>query len=330
MIRTAAVLFALFTAVTASAQRPLFDPDDFLDPRATGGRPVFISRLVLGAANDMSGDGFRPLGEHVGYLHLANSFSWRSVQFDYKRSQMKEEDGAAALWEVRTFYSNDGLYQSPAQQTRYATPKSKDTLHAAWYWPVAGGGRGIPVMLRSRLTLSSQPIETDVTTFSPSFNNNTASQRVSNDVSPQVVIISGASTQHMSGRERTFALDTDTWFRIAGHDVFGSLAVSETKTTGTRADRKERALTYTNRFPSFALNKAKIVIRPTLTVGGISNRGGSAVNLVNPAIEIFRPFPGGTNLHVIYSPQWIANGERWKPTHQVALLFDHALLVKVF
>src|SRR5258706_11271328 len=107
MIRTAAVLFALLTAVTASAQRPLFDPDDFLDPRATGGRPVFISRLVIGAASDMSGDGVRPLGEHVGYLHLASSFSWRSVQFDYKRSQMKAEDGAAALWEDRITYDNE-------------------------------------------------------------------------------------------------------------------------------------------------------------------------------------------------------------------------------
>src|SRR5688572_33414954 len=101
MIRTAAVLFAILTAVTVSAQRPLFDPDDFLDPRSTGGRPVFISRLVIGAASNMNGDGFRPLGENVGYVHLATSFSWRSVQFDYKRSQLKAEDGDAALWECQ-------------------------------------------------------------------------------------------------------------------------------------------------------------------------------------------------------------------------------------
>src|SRR5258706_13796495 len=99
MIRTAAVLFALLTAVTASAQRPLFDPDDFLDPRATGGRPGFISRLVIGAASDRSGDGVRPLGEHVGYLHLASSLSWRPVEFHYNRSQVTAGDGAAALGE---------------------------------------------------------------------------------------------------------------------------------------------------------------------------------------------------------------------------------------
>ncbi len=312
MIRTAAVLLAILTAVTASAQDPLFDPDDFLDPRATGGRPVFISRIVVGGASNMSGDGFRPLGENVGYVHLANSFSWRSVQFDYKRSQMKAEDGAAAVWvtpeqeDLPIFSPSPRLPEQPPRLTRNATPKSKDTFHAAWYWPVSGGGGGIPVMLRSRVTFTTQGIDTDV-------------------------IEDTEVTQQLSGRERTFAVETDTWFRIAGHNVFGSLAISETKTTGTLANREERALTYTNRFPSVSLDRAKILIRPTLTVGGITNRGGSAVNLVNPAIEIFRPFARtGANLHVIWSPQWTANRNEWKVTHQVAVLIDRALFVKVF
>lgn len=305
MTRTAAVLFALLTTVTAAAQRPLFDPEDFLDPRSTGGRPVFISRLVIGAASNMNGDGFRPLGENVGYVHLATSFSWRSVQFDYKRSQLKAEDGNAALWEFGD--------QQDFEPTRNATPESKDTLNAAWYWPVPAGG-GIPVMLRSRVTYSTQPIETDVPEFS--------------DVG-----------RRMSGEERTFALDTDTWFRVAGRDVFGSLAVSETETTGTLNDRKERALTYTNRFPSLSIDRAKILIRPTLTVGGISNRGGSMVNLVNPAIEIFRPFlRTGANFHVIYSPQWVnednplseIDDARWGTTHQVAVFIDYPIFAKIF
>jgi hypothetical protein len=297
MIRAAAVILASLIAVTASAQRPLFDPDDFLDQRATGGRPVFISRLVIGGASNMNGDGFRPLGKHVGYVHLANSFYWRTVQFDYKRSQFKAEGGEAAVWKF------DSKQQSGYRQTRNATPKSKDTLHAAWYWPVAGGG-GIPVMLRSRVTFTTQPIET---------------------VAPFT------DAPRLSGRERTFALDTDTWFRLFGHDVFGSLALSGTKTTGTLGDRDERALIYSNRFPAFSYDRAKVLIRPTLTVGGISNRAGSAVNLVSPAIEIFRPFVHtGANLHVIWSPQWAASGDRWKVTHQVAVLIDRALFVKVF
>lgn len=55
------------------------------------------------------------------------------------------------------------------------------------------------------------------------------------------------------------------------------------------------------------------------------------MNLVNPAIEIFRPFAGtGANLHVIYSPQWVGEGDRWRTTHQVAVLIDRALFVKMF
>ena len=313
MIRIAIVTVALFTAITASAQRPLFDPDDFLDPRETGGRPVLISRIVVGAASNMNGDGFRPLGDDLRYVHLANSFSWKSVQFDYKRSEMRAEDGEAAQWERE--FQLEGQFVS-FRQTRNATPKSKDTLNAAWYWPVPGGG-GVPIMLRSRVTFSTQKIETFV------------------EGGP----IPDTQT---SNRERTFALDTDTWFRIAGHDIFGSLAYSQTKTSGpptnpntvqseARSNPDVRILTYTNRFPAFSDDRAKIVVRPTLTIGGISDRGGRSLNLVNPAIEIFRPFvSSGANLHVIWSPQWVATGNDWKMTHQVAVLVDRALFVKVF
>jgi hypothetical protein len=238
----------------------------------------------------------------VGFVHLANSFYWRSLQFDYKRSELRAEGGEAAVWEETP---KQGV--SEIRPTHNATPRSKDTMQAAWYWPISAGGGNIPVMLRSRLTFNTQPIETKV--VARFTNTHTA----------------------LSGRERTFALDTDTWFRVAGHDVFGSLAVSKTKTTGTLANRDERALTYTNRFPAFSFDRAKIVIRPTLTVGGISNRGGSAVNLVNPAIEIFRPFVHtGANLHVIWSPQGTATSGGWRVTHQVAVLIDRALFVKVF
>lgn len=318
MIRTAAVIFASLMAVTAFAQSTIIDLDDFLDPRATGGRPVFLSCLVVGGASNMN-DAFSPLGKNFGFLHLANSFYWRSLQFDYKRSQMDAgDDQSAAVYRFTSVnatpivVAGGARFPSGVGPAQNATPKSKDALGAALYWPVGGGG--IPVMLRTRLTVTRQPIETDLQFESAG---NAGSRNV--------------STQRLFGGERTFALDTDTWLPIAGHDVYGSLAVSETKTTGTLADRKERALAYTSRFPSVSLNKFKILIRPTLTVGGISNRGGSAVNLFNPAVEIFRPFPRtGANLHVIYSPQWVAGGGHWSAAHQVAVLIDRALFVKVF
>ena len=103
------------------------------------------------------------------------------MQFDYKRSELRAEDGEAARWE--SISNNSGNYG--LQLTRNATPKSKDTLQAAWYWPVPGGG-GIPVTLRSRVTFATQPIETYV-------------------VNP----LTGVT--YRSGRELTFAIDTDTW-----------------------------------------------------------------------------------------------------------------------
>lgn len=310
MTRTAAILVALLTAATALAQRPLFDPDDYLDPRETGGRPAFVSRVIIGGASNMNGDGFRPLGEHTGYVYLANNFYWRFVQFDYKHSETRAEGGEAAQWQLPRGEEDEPDFDPATVSLRNATPKSKDTLQAGWYWPVPSGG-GIPVMLRSRLTYTTQSIDNDVISF-------------------------GGNVERVSATERTYSFDTDTWFRIAGHDVFGSLAVSGTKTKGIPSniggDRNVRALTYTNRFPSFSYDRARILFRPTLTVGGISNRGGSAVNLVNPAIEIFRPFiRSGANLHVVYSPQWaVGEDERWQTTHQIAVYVDRALFVKVF
>jgi hypothetical protein len=187
-------------------------------------------------------------------------------------------------------------------------------------------------MLRTRVTFATQPIETELvqdadTAPIPS----SCEAPISPSYCPAGVV---EGRERVSGRERTFALETDTWFRIARRDVFGLLAISETRTktnADTLGDRKELAIAYTNRFPSIPVHKAGILIRPTLTVGGISNRGGSAVNLVNPAIEIFRPFPRtGANLHLIYSPQWAVDGERWRTTHQLALVFDYPLIVKLF
>lgn len=313
MIRAALLILALLPAATALAQRSLSDPDDYLDPRETEGRPVLISRIVIGGASNMSGDGFRPLGDLTGYVHLTTHFYWRSMQFDYKRSEMRADDAEAAQWVAR---DTPGGVRLPDDyvQTSDATPKSKDTLHAAWYWPVPAGG-GIPVMLRSRLTYSTQTIDNEF--HVPDFS-------LSKGL-PQDEIV------QISATERTLVFDTDTWFRIRDRDVFGSLAFSRTKTTGEVGARNERALTYTNRFPALSYDRASILFRPTLTVGGISNRAGGAVNLVNPAIEIFRPFlRSGTNLHVIYSPQWTRNEGGGKTTHQVAVFIDRALFVKRF
>src|SRR5438105_12949268 len=76
---------ALLLGTIAIAQpRPIFDPDDFVDPRQHAG-PVFISRLVLGAALNPIDD-YRPLHQNTGFVSLTNSLFCSRVQFHYKHS----------------------------------------------------------------------------------------------------------------------------------------------------------------------------------------------------------------------------------------------------
>lgn len=96
MMRTLflAASVALLLATAAAAQpQPIFDPDDFVDPRTLPG-PLFISHLVLGAVAEATDD-YRPLHQSVGVLHLANSIYWSHFQFAYKHSEIRgnEESG---------------------------------------------------------------------------------------------------------------------------------------------------------------------------------------------------------------------------------------------
>src|SRR6476619_7241630 len=82
--------FALLVAAAAAAQqRPIFEPDDFVDPRQHDG-PVFISRLVAGAVGNFVDD-FRPLRKNAGVLDFTNSFFSSHWQFDYKHSEVRSE-----------------------------------------------------------------------------------------------------------------------------------------------------------------------------------------------------------------------------------------------
>ena len=84
-------VFALFIAASAGAQqRPIFDPDDVVDPRQRAGK-VFISRLVLGGASGFVDD-YRPLHQNTGFLHLTNTLYWGNIQFDYKHSEVVGKD----------------------------------------------------------------------------------------------------------------------------------------------------------------------------------------------------------------------------------------------
>src|SRR6476620_6071796 len=83
------IMILLSTAAWAQ-QRPIFDPDDFVDFRQRDGT-VFISRLVLGGSSGFVDD-YRPLHQNTSFLHLANSLYWRNIQFDYKHSEVFGKD----------------------------------------------------------------------------------------------------------------------------------------------------------------------------------------------------------------------------------------------
>lgn len=297
--------FGLLVAASAAAQqRPIFDPDDFVDFRQRDGT-VFVSRLVLGGAVGFVDD-YRPLHQNTGFLHLANSLYLGHVQFDYKHSEVVGKDTPVSM----CLCNGKPIYfptpPSPDSVPAAPPPGRKETMQFAWYRRAGGGPAQPSVMLRYRLSLSQQPVATDITA------------------------IATGKTSRMSGRERSIGLDADIFFPIAGHDVWGSLLYARTVRTGTTDNREQNALAYMSRFPGMAFRK--VLLRATLTVGGVSGRGASGLNIVNPAFEAFWHHPGtDVNVHLVWSPLAARSGaEGWQTHHQIALFVDRALYVKLF
>ena len=76
----------------------------------------------------------------------------------------------------------------------------------------------------------------------------------------------------------------------------------------------------------------EILLRATLTVGGLSNRCGTALNVVNPAFEAFwHNSKTRANFHFVWSPQSTNSGNGgWETHHQVAGFVDRTLYVHLF
>lgn len=295
----------LFIATAAAAQqRPVFDPDDFVDARQHDA-PAFISRLVLGGASGVVDD-YRPLHQNAAFLHLTNSLYWGSVQFDYKVSDVS---GKKTPVSVCGCAGNPIYFPNPpsADSVPAAPPPGlKQTSQFAWYHAVVGGPAEPEVMLRYRLSVTSQPIDTDVTS------------------------IGTGAVSRLSGRERSIGLDADTYFRIGIHDVWGSLLVGRTTRTGTTDNRAQNELAYMARFPGRSVGP--LLLRATLTVGGVSGRSASGLSIVNPAFEAFWHLRRtDANVHLVWSPLAARSGaEGWQMHHQIALFVDRALYVKLF
>ena len=305
LLSTLAIL--CFAAAGTAQQRPIFDPDDFVDPRQHSGY-VFASRLVLGGAANFVDD-YRPVHHDATFALLTNSLYWSSFQFDYKHSEVRGE-GAPS---VRECLCPNPIYfptpPPPGSTPAPPTPGSKDTLQLAWYGPGPFLGRSAdpPVMLRYRLTVAKQPIDTVIRAFA-----------------------TGEVISRMSGREQSVGLDADTYFPIGKHDIYGSLLYARTVRSGTTDNRSQSEFAYMSRFPGMAFHD--VLLRATLTIGGVSNRGGTALNVVNPAFEAFwHNSKTRANFHFVWSPQSTNGGTRgWKTHHQLAVFVDRALCVHLF
>jgi hypothetical protein len=149
-------------------------------------------------------------------------------------------------------------------------------------------------------------------------------------IGTKIISQTGETLSRMSGREQSFGLDADTYVRIGRHDLFGSLAFARTARSGTTDDRRQSELTYTSRFPAIAAGK--VLLRSTLTVGGVSDRGVTGLNVVNPMFEaFFHDWKTRANLHLIWSPQATRSRDRgWETHHQIAFFVDRALKVHLF
>jgi len=297
-----------FIVISASAQqRPIFDPDDSIDPRHLDG-VVFISRLVIGdVANAI--DDYRPVHHDTTFIYLANSLYLSHFQFDYKRSEARS-GGSPPVLECKC--PNPIYFPTPpppGSTPTAPTPGAKDTFQFAWSTLSLFAGRAEepPVMLRYRLTVTRQPIDTVIRAFA-----------------------TGEVLSRMSGREQSIGLDADTYVPIGRYDIYGSLLYARTVRSGTTDNRSQSEFAYMSRFPGIAFHD--VLLRATLTVGGVSNRGGTALNVVNPAFEAFlHESKTRANLHLVWSPQSTnSRNGGWETHHQIAIFVDRALFVHLF
>jgi len=297
----------LVAAAAAAQQRPIFEPDDFVDPRQHDA-PIFISRLVAGAVRDFVDD-YRPLGKDAGVLYLTNSLFWSHWQFDYKHSEVRGENKSPDP--VRC--GCDPPLYFPTPPPPGATPPaprpgSRDTVDVGFYRRKQIGAADPPIALRTRLTFSQENLTTNIRSFT-----------------------TGEIVERRSGHDRSIGVDADTHFVVGGHNVWGSLLYARTSTSGTLADRTQQEFAYVARPPGYSVGR--VLARATLTVGGVTNRGGTALNVVNPALEAFwHDHTTQANVHLVWSPLTMRDGSAtgWQTRHQIALFVDRALYVKLF
>jgi hypothetical protein len=252
-------------------------------------------------------DDYRPLGKDAGLIHFTNNFYWNNWQFNYKHSEVRGENKAPDP--VRCG-CNPPLYfptPPPPDATPAAPqPGSRDTVEVGFYRQQLVGAADPPIALRTRLRYSREKLTTDIRSFT-----------------------TGKIVEQRSGRDQSIGLDADTHWVIRGYHVWGTLLYAHTSTTGMIVNRTQQEFGYTWRPPGTSFGR--VLGRATVTLAGVTNRGGTGLNVVNPAFEAFwHDHVTRANVHLIWSPLTMRDGsKRWQTRNQIALVVDRALVVKL-
>lgn len=294
--RTVFLVLLLAAVPAAAQQRSIFDVDDFVDPRQHDG-PFFASRLVLGGVKSYVDD-YRPLHQNARFVHVANSFYWSDFQIDYKHSEVRDAHAPAP---VQVCNCDPPVYfptpPQPDETPAPPRPAGRDTMQLGWY-------AGSEAKLRYRLSVTNQTINTETFT------------------------LTNKPADRLHGRERSVGFEGDTpRVPFLG---FGTVNFARTVRSGTPDDRAQNELTYTSHFPGIALSR--ILLRATVTVGGVTGRGAGGINVVDPIVEAFwHEQTTRANFHLAWNPASSRSGSGgWETRQQIALFVDRALFVKLW
>jgi hypothetical protein len=295
----------LLAAIPAAAQRPLFEPDDFIDPAYLDG-PLFLSRVAAGGVSDLSNH-YRPLHDDAGFVLITNSLYVDELQFDWKHLEFFDDDTAVRLQRCDCPEPVYFPTPPPGNATPAAPPAGRsDTLQVAFY-RTSGRDSDTPSTLRYRAAYTVQLIDTVVTS-----------------------VTSGHILERRSGYDQSFTLDADTHFQFAGRDVWGSLYFARASRSDAPYARTQNEFAYISRFPSWPAGP--VLFRMKLTLGHVTGSGATGLNVINPYLEAYwRHDKSRVNFHVAWSPEHTRSGVGgWRTNHQLALFADYTLLVKAF
>ena len=287
-----------FLASSALAQRPVFDPDDFVDPAINAG-PLFLSRVVAGVVWNPE-DRFRSIHGDAGFVILTNSLYVGGFQFDYKHREAAGDDPPPL---TRCDCPDPVYFPTPPPGDAMPAgpqPGRSDTLQFAVY------RTSNAITLRYGLAFTRQQLDTTVTSAR-----------------------TGEVLEQRSGHDQSLTVNADTHFRILGRSVWGTFYFARASRSGVPDKRAQNEFGYVWR-PAGRSAK-EVLWRFKLTVGGISGRGATSINLVNPYFEaLWRHRDTKINFHLVLSPQAMRDGDGWHTNNEIAVFADYTLFVHMF